>query len=162
MQDVLRGFIVVVDSSESPLPLITASHHPSFPRQWFLHPAKYYHVKLRNSAICYGNSGVRVVEYNRIVSSNFASRRTASVMVARNIRLKHGFHYPSWRPEFTGRVDGPRTPVHFLTPVNSGRQLRCQKMHPSSRADNSVRELGPSTRVVETGLYTTCRHTSKQ
>jgi len=25
--------------------------------------------------------------------------------------------------EFTGRVDGPRTRVHFLTPVNSGRQL---------------------------------------
>ena len=26
-------------------------------------------------------------------------------------------------PEFTGRVDGPRTRVHFLTPVNSGREL---------------------------------------
>jgi len=39
-----------------------------------------------------------------------------------------------------------------LTPVNSGRQLGCQKMHPSSRAVNSARELGPSTRVVETGL----------
>jgi len=26
-------------------------------------------------------------------------------------------------PEFTGRVDGPRTRVHFLTPVNWGRQL---------------------------------------
>ena len=37
--------------------------------------------------------------------------------------LKVGFHYPSSRPEFTGRVDGPRTRVHFLTPVNSGRQL---------------------------------------
>jgi len=48
-------------------------------------------------------------------------------------------------PEFTGRV-------HFLTPVNSGRQLGCQKMHPSSRAVNSARELGLWTRVVETGL----------
>ena len=27
--------------------------------------------------------------------------------------LKPGFHYPSSRPEFTGRVDGPRTLVHF-------------------------------------------------
>ena len=37
--------------------------------------------------------------------------------------LKVGFHYPSSRAEFTGRVDGPRTRVHFLTPVNSGREL---------------------------------------
>ena len=27
------------------------------------------------------------------------------------VRLKVGFHYPSSRPEFTGRVDGPRTRV---------------------------------------------------
>ena len=39
------------------------------------------------------------------------------------LSLKVGFHYPSSRAEFTGRVDGPRTRVHFLTPVNSGRQL---------------------------------------
>ena len=39
------------------------------------------------------------------------------------ISLKVGFHYQSSRPEFTGRVDGPRTRVNFLTPVNSGRQL---------------------------------------
>jgi len=77
-------------------------------------------------------------------------------------RLKPIFHYPSWRPgwrpELTGvkkctRVDGPPTRVHFLTPVNSGLQLGCQKMHPSSRAVNSARELGPWTRVVETELY---------
>ena len=37
-------------------------------------------------------------------------------------------------PELTARVDG------------------CQKMHPSSRAVNSARELGPWTRVVETDL----------
>ena len=63
-------------------------------------------------------------------------------------------------PEFTGRVDGPWTRVHFLTPelmarvndVNSGRQLGCQKLHPSSRTVNSASELRPSTRVVDTGL----------
>ena len=37
-------------------------------------------------------------------------------------------------PELTARVDG------------------CQKMHPSSRAVNSARELRPWTRVVETDL----------
>jgi len=52
-------------------------------------------------------------------------------------------HGPSWRPVNSGA---------FLTPVNSGRQLGCQKMHPTSRAVNSARELGPWTRVVETGL----------
>jgi len=65
-------------------------------------------------------------------------------------------------PEFTGRVDSPRTLVHFLTPVNSGSGNRmpvytgvrfplpkltarvdgCQKMHPSSRAVISGCELG--------------------
>ena len=40
-----------------------------------------------------------------------------------HVSLKVGFHYPSSRAEFTGRVDGPRTRVHFLTPVNSGREL---------------------------------------
>jgi len=38
--------------------------------------------------------------------------------------LKVGFHCPSSRPEFTGRVDGPWTRVHFWRPstraVNSG------------------------------------------
>jgi len=33
--------------------------------------------------------------------------------------LKVGFHYPSSRPEFTGRVDGPRTRVHFLTQTSA-------------------------------------------
>ena len=37
--------------------------------------------------------------------------------------LKVGFHYPSSRPKFTGRVDGPWTRVHFW--------------HPSTRAVNS-------------------------
>ena len=44
--------------------------------------------------------------------------------------VKVGFHYPSSRPEFTGRVDG------------------CQKNAP----EFSSRQLGPWTRVVETDL----------
>ena len=35
--------------------------------------------------------------------------------------FKPGFHYPSSRPEFTGRVDGPWTRVHFLTPELTAR-----------------------------------------
>jgi len=86
-------------------------------------------------------------------------------------RLKVGFHYPSSRPEFTGRVDGPRTRVHFFDTRQLGPSTRvvetwrpctravytsvrfplpeltarvdgCQKMHQSSRAVNSARELG--------------------
>jgi len=67
--------------------------------------------------------------------------------------IKPGFHYPS---SITAGVHGPSwRPVNsgaFLTPVNSGRQLGCQQMHKSSRAVNLARELGPWTRVVETGL----------
>ena len=50
--------------------------------------------------------------------------------------VKPGFHYPSWRPELTGdrfplpvntgrvyRRAFPLAKLHFLTPVNSGRQL---------------------------------------
>ena len=37
--------------------------------------------------------------------------------------LKPDFHYPSSRPKFTGRDDAPSTRVHFLTPVNSAREL---------------------------------------
>jgi len=49
---------------------------------------------------------------------------TAIVMdMTHVLRLKVGFHYPSSRAEFTGRVDGPRTRVHFWHPVNSGREL---------------------------------------
>ena len=48
---------------------------------------------------------------------------STTVFQADRITLKVGFHYPSSRAEFTGRVDGPRTRVHFLTPVNSGREL---------------------------------------
>jgi len=66
------------------------------------------------------------------------------------ITIKVGFHYLSWRPEFTGRVDSPAR-VHGR-PVSTTRVDGCQKMHPSSRAVNLARELGPWTRVVETDL----------
>ena len=46
-----------------------------------------------------------------------------SIANVNTAEVKVGFHYPSSRPEFTGRVDGPRTRVHFLTPVNSGCEL---------------------------------------
>jgi len=46
-----------------------------------------------------------------------------TISVSAALLVKVGFHYPSSRAEFTGRVDGPRTRVHFLTPVNSGREL---------------------------------------
>ena len=46
----------------------------------------------------------------------------------------HPLRYAGYA-ELTARVDG------------------CQKMHQSSRAVNSDRELGPWTRVVETDLY---------
>ena len=66
-----------------------------------------------------------------------------------NKRVKPGFHYPRWRPELTGdrfslpvitrraRVSTSRVDVRPVWPVNSDRYL------------------GPSARVVETGLY--CR-----
>ena len=59
------------------------------------------------------------------VSCGFRLRneRNTSDCVWMETGLKVGFHYPSSRAEFTGRVDGPRTRVHFLTPVNSGREL---------------------------------------
>ena len=51
------------------------------------------------------------------------------------MHLKVGLHYPSSRPEFTGRVDGPRTRVHFW--------------HPSTRVVETGR---PCTRAVYTGV----------
>jgi len=55
-------------------------------------------------------------------------------------------------PEFTGRVDGPWTRVHFLTPELTARVDGCQKMHPSWPPEFTDRQLGPWTWVVETGL----------
>ena len=86
-------------------------------------------------------------------------------------------HYPSSGPEFTGRELGPDsdrpdrpdtrtrvmetgrpctrpvyTGVRFPLPELTARVDGCQKMHQSSRAVNSARELGPWTRVLETDL----------
>ena len=64
----------------------------------------------------------------------------------RSGHLKPGFHYPSSRPELTGRVA-------FFDTRQLGPSSRVSKMHPSWRTVNSARQLGPWTRVVETGLY---------
>jgi len=58
-------------------------------------------------------------------------------------RLKPGFHYPSWRPELTARVDG--------WPVSITRQHGpCWRARVStSRVDSS--QLGPLTRTVNSG-----------
>jgi len=62
--------------------------------------------------------------------------------------LKPGFHYTSWRPELTGD--------QFPWLVNTGRVDG--RPVSTSRVDGSwksvTRQLGPSTRVVETGLNT--------
>jgi len=62
--------------------------------------------------------------------------------------LKPSFHYPSWRPELTARVDG--------WPVNITRQhgpcWRAPGFHyPSWRPELTARVNGPSWRVMETG-----------
>ena len=64
--------------------------------------------------------------------------------VAFTSTVKPGFHYPSWRPELTARVDG--------WPVSVTRQHGpCWRARVfTSRVD------GPSTRVVETGLNCSC------
>ena len=64
-------------------------------------------------------------------------------------RLEPGFHYPSWRPELTARVDG--------WPVSITRQhglcWRARVDGPSTRlVETHARQLGPSTQVVETEL----------
>jgi len=64
------------------------------------------------------------------------------------IALKVGFHYPSSRPEFTGRVLGPWTRVHFFDTRQIGPSSRVSKNAPEFTA-----EFGPWTRVVETDLY---------
>jgi len=62
-----------------------------------------------------------------LTSSSLPSQR-GLCLIPRCVKV--GFHYPSSRPEFTGQIDGPRTRVHFF----------------------DTRQLGPSTRVVETDL----------
>ena len=81
--------------------------------------------------------------------------------VARGVKV--GFHYPSSRPEFTGRVDGPRTRVHFLTPVNSGRELRVVETgRPCTRAvytGVTGRNSGSGNRPLDTDGYTAVKAT---
>ena len=67
-------------------------------------------------------------------------------------------HGPSSRAELTARELGCIFwHLSYITPVSTTttttRVDGCQKMHPSSRAVNSARELGLWTRVVETDLY---------
>ena len=57
--------------------------------------------------------------------------------------VKPGFHYPSWRPELTARVDG--------WPVPSTRLV-----------ETRARQHGPCWRVVETGLYAPDKQTVEQ
>jgi len=61
--------------------------------------------------------------------ATLVSRTCAVGLDEPNVRLKPGFHYPSWRPELTARVDG--------WPVSITRQHE-----PSWRAVNSARQLG--------------------
>ena len=71
----------------------------------------------------------------------FNVRRTRRWMdKLERVAVKPGFHYPSWRPELTARVDG--------WPVSITRQHG-----PCWRGRVSTSRDGPSTRVVETGLY---------
>ena len=58
--------------------------------------------------------------------------------------FKPGFHYPSWRPELTARVDG--------WPVSITRQHGRAFPLAELKGPCVTRQLGPSTRVVETGL----------
>ena len=65
--------------------------------------------------------------------------KTIETKILAKYTLKPGFHYPSWRPELTARVDG--------WPVSITRQYGpCWRVmetgHPSTRAINSGRQLG--------------------
>jgi len=59
------------------------------------------------------------------------------------LSLKPGFHYPSWRPELTARVDGDRFPL----PVNTGCVDGCAFPLAVLMSGNAR----PSTRPVLTG-----------
>ena len=102
--------------------------HPDSPltgEQWMSKVISFHKLKLTNN----------ISDKHGFVSMHDGVKRSGSWGVSRDLtckswatirnqrRLKVGFHYPSSRAEFTGRVDGPRTRVHFLTPVNSGREL---------------------------------------
>jgi len=68
--------------------------------------------------------------------------------------LKPGFHYPSWRPELTARVDG--WPVSITrTPVNSASGNARPSTRPVLTGNGNRspvnRQLGPLTRAVNSG-----------
>ena len=78
--------------------------------------------------------------------------RTAQVIHWLNQPVKPGFHYPSWRPELTARVDGWRVSTSRVDGGPSTRlvETRARQHGPCWW----VMETGhPSTRVVETGLH---------
>ena len=74
---------------------------------------------------------------NHTTRLSLLSRATAPVLRVQPLLLKPGFHYPSWRPELTARVDG--------WPVSITRQHRWRARVSTSRVD------GPSTRPVNSG-----------
>jgi len=62
------------------------------------------------------------------------------IVLLKGLRIKPGFHYPSWRPELTALVDGWSVSI-------------TRQHGPCWRARVSTSPVdGPSTRVVETGL----------
>ena len=67
--------------------------------------------------------------------------------------LKPGFHYPSWRPELTARVDGwPVSITRKHGPCWRARVSTSRVDGPSTRPVLTVMETGhPSTRAVNTG-----------
>ena len=67
--------------------------------------------------------------------------------------IKPGFHYPSWRPELTARVDGwpvsitrQHGPLTRLVETRARQHGPCWRVmetgHPSTRTVNSGRQLG--------------------
>jgi len=65
------------------------------------------------------------------------------------ILLKPSFHYPSWRPELTTRVNGPSWRVTGFHYPSSRAVLTGARFH-YSRVEHLI--INVSTRVVETGL----------
>jgi len=105
-------------------------------------------------------SGCRIY----VAGRNGACNVQAVGLVCIGLASLHGFHYPSSRPEFTGRVDGFWHPSWRPELSKNAPELTTRQLGPSTRVSknalefsgrvNLARELGPWTRVVETGLYT--------
>ena len=71
-------------------------------------------TRIASARFCYDNQ-----QTNRNKQNSPQAARGGLAMSYR--RQQHKGRFPL--PEFTGRVDGPKTRVHSLTPVNSGREL---------------------------------------